>query len=59
MNARRCVLAILLAAWALATGCAGIVRLDPPAEFRDKKVKEDPPGSCLPFEQGGREVRAC
>ena len=48
MNQRRTLLLLLALAWALmASGCAGVVEFQMPERFKDKKIKEDPPGTYL------------
>jgi len=42
MSLRRCVLGVLVLALALTTGCAGLLEFNTPAQFREKKMKEDP-----------------
>ena len=37
-------------------GCAGVVEFNTPKEFRNEKVKEDPPGTLLPLKP---EFRTC
>ena len=44
---RNLALLLLLALLGLG-GCAGLLEIQKPAEFRDGKVKEDPPGTMLP-----------
>ena len=52
---RRLTLFGLLALSSL-TGCAGVMEFQKPAEFRDNKVKEDPPGTMLPLH---RDTQPC
>jgi len=49
-------LAAALLALGLLAGCAG-VELRTPPEFRGKKVKEDPPGTYVPWLEG--TVKPC
>ena len=59
MASRRILLLILALAWALmASGCAGVVEFKMPEQFRDKKVKEDPPGSFY-VPQGRARTGVC
>jgi hypothetical protein len=37
----------LLACLAM-SGCTGLIEFNTPSEFKDGKVKEDPPGTMLP-----------
>ena len=53
----RLFLALLIAALALALqGCAGVLEFHQPAESRQRKQHEDPPGALLP---GPRPVLPC
>ncbi|HTB34367.1 MAG TPA: hypothetical protein VK842_05855 [bacterium] len=48
MGPRRTLLLLLALGWALmASGCAGVVEFQMPDQYKDKKLKEDPPGSYL------------
>jgi hypothetical protein len=38
----------------LGSGCARVLRLEIPDEFKKKKLKEDPPISCLPLGEGSK-----
>ena len=40
---------LLVLALGLLAGCAHWVEFQTPAEFRGKKVKEDPPGTYVPW----------
>lgn len=54
---RHFVLALLILALALALqGCAGVLEFHQPAESRQRKQREDPPGALLP---GPRRVLPC
>jgi hypothetical protein len=48
---------LLILALGLLAGCAHWVEFQTPAEFRGKKVKEDPPGTYVPWLNSG--VKAC
>lgn len=37
----------------LLSGCASVISLQTPDEFKDMKVKEDPPGTMLPEPHDG------
>jgi hypothetical protein len=45
-------LTLVVLALGLLAGCAEGPQFRTPAEFRDKKVKEDPPGTYVPWLQG-------
>lgn len=45
---RRARLLAMLGLLALAAGCAGVAEFRVPEEFRDGKIIEDPPATCLP-----------
>jgi hypothetical protein len=55
MMLKRCVLLALLIGCAFATGCAGVIEFNTPAQFKQKKMVEDPPeGWAAPGPSGTR-----
>jgi hypothetical protein len=46
MSLRRFLMLLLALGWALmASGCAGVIEVKMPEQYKAKKLKEDPPGS--------------
>jgi hypothetical protein len=58
MMFKRCMLlALLSAAFAFTSGCAGVIQFNTPAQFEKKKMKEDPPeGWMAPAPETGTRV---
>jgi hypothetical protein len=52
---KRCMLLVLLLAFAFATGCAGVIEFNTPTRFEHQKHIEDPPeGWVAPGPSGTR-----